>query len=46
MAEVPVYSSRREETRSVYESLERFLEFRQQLLDRAKAERLAVRLLR
>jgi hypothetical protein len=44
--EVPVYSARGEEARSVYERLERFLELRQQLLDRANAERLTLRLLR
>jgi hypothetical protein len=46
MVEVPVYSSRGEEARSVYERLESFVELRQQLLDRANAERLAMRLLR
>lgn len=46
MTEVPVYSRCGEEARSVYELLERFGELRQELLDRANAERLTMRLLR
>ena len=43
--EVPVYSGRGQEAQSTYERLKRFLEVRQQLIDHAKAERLARHLL-
>ena len=44
--EVPVYSDRGELVRPLYESLQRFLEVRQQLLDHVKAEQLSDQLLR
>lgn len=43
--EVPAYTARGEEARSIYVRLERFLEVRQELIDPAKAERLAQHLL-
>ncbi len=44
--EVPIYSDRGGEAWDAYVHLEHFLQVRQQLLDRANAERLALRLLR
>ena len=44
--EVHVYSGRGAKAQSIYDRLERFLDVRQQLLDRANAERLAASLLR
>ncbi len=44
--EVHVYSDRGAKAQSIYDRLERFLAVRQQLLDRANAERLAASLLR
>lgn len=45
-AEVPVYSGRGNDALHAYDLLERFLEVRQQVLDRANAEQLTLRLLR
>ena len=44
--EVYVYSDRGAKAQSIHDRLERFLDIRQQLLDRANAERLAASLLR
>ena len=46
MIEVPVYSDRGEKAWSLYQRLERFVKVRQQLIDHANAERLAMQLLR
>lgn len=46
MIEVPAYSNQGEKAWSLYQRLERFVEVRQQLIDYANAERLAMRLLR